>query len=75
MGVVVGSSSIASMEVQVGLPMPWIDDVVVTSPILPTGSNPNSSTTLEVSGSGASKAMLSPLVEESTRVKFLKLLQ
>jgi hypothetical protein len=62
----VGSSPVASMEVQVGSPMPQIDDVVAMSSILAIGYDPDGPTTLEVSGSNASKVLPSPMVEEAT---------
>jgi hypothetical protein len=47
------NTSAASMDVQVGSPMPRIDDVVATSSTLPIGPGLGDPTTLEVSGSGA----------------------
>lgn len=55
MDTLVGSPSAVSMDAHVGLLMPRIDDVVVTSSVVPI--EPANPTTLEISGSGAETPM------------------
>jgi hypothetical protein len=60
-GATVSSPSTTSMDVHVGSPMPWTDDVVVISSVVPIG--PASPATLEVSGHGTGDPMDVPGAE------------